>query len=169
MLIIACAKYLIIIVGLLAIFYWLRLPNKQKLQTLIFGIITGMVALILAKIGGSLFYDARPFVSDNVVPLFRYTADNGFPSDHTLLAACVAVTIFIVSKKWGIGFTVLVVIIGTSRVLAYVHHPIDIIGSIVFAAIGGVVAYFVTPKALRLVTKSIRVKHWVEASKTIND
>ena len=161
-LIIICAKYLIFIVGILAFAYWLRVPRKQKIRLLVLGLLTGIIAIVLAKIGSSLFYDARPFVSDNVIPLFAYTADNGFPSDHTLLAASIAVAIFFVSKKWGIGFMLLAVIIGLSRVLANVHHPVDIIGSFFFTIIGGLVAYAITPKVLELAYKSDRLKRLAE-------
>lgn len=144
--IIFCAKYLVFIVGLVAVGYWLTLPKKQKLTVAIFGVITLAVAFILAKIGGAVFYDARPFVLDHVTALFKYTADNGFPSDHTLLAASIGLAIFMASKKWGAGLLAAAVIIGTSRVLAHVHHPIDIVGSLIFVAIGGMLAYYLTPK-----------------------
>lgn len=146
--IIFCAIYLIFVVGLVAAGYWLTLPKKQKISVAVFGIITLLVSFILAKIGGALFYDARPFVSDHVVALFKYTADNGFPSDHTWVTASVALAILTVSKKWGIGLLAGSIIIGVSRVLANVHHPIDIIASLVFAAIGGAIAYYATPKIL---------------------
>ncbi len=145
-LIILCAQYLIYVSGLIAGIYWLTLPNKTKIQVAIFGIVTGIVAVVLAKAGGSIFYDARPFVADHVASLFPYTADNGFPSDHTLIAAVMAVTIYSVSKKLGLGLLALAIIIGVSRVLANVHHPLDIIGSLIFAGLGGVVAYYLVPR-----------------------
>jgi|EndMetStandDraft_3_1072993.scaffolds.fasta_scaffold363159_2 undecaprenyl-diphosphatase len=148
MFIVFCAKYLIIVIGLLALGYWLTLPRKQKTEVLIMGIITGIVAFILAKTGGAMFTDPRPFVSDGVTPLFAYTADNGFPSDHTLLGMIVTMALLSVSRKWAVNLFVLTVIVGASRVLAGVHHPIDIVGSILFGALGGVVAIYITPKII---------------------
>ncbi|HEY8992838.1 MAG TPA: phosphatase PAP2 family protein [Candidatus Microsaccharimonas sp.] len=152
-LIILCAKDLLYLAALLGLIYWLFLANKQKKYLIIFGAITGIVAFILAKVGSTLFYNARPFVSEHLTPLIQHATDNGFPSDHTLLAASIAVTVFAVSKKWGIGFMVLAIIIGASRVMAHVHHPIDIIGSLVFSFIGGMVAYFLAPKVEKLFHK----------------
>jgi len=146
--IVFCAKYLIIIIGLLALGYWLTLPRKQKTEVLIMGAVTGIIAFILAKTGSAMFTDPRPFVSDGVTPLFAYTADNGFPSDHTLLGMTVTMALLSVSRKWAINLFVLTVIVGASRVLAGVHHPVDIVGSIVFGALGGVVAMYVTPKII---------------------
>ena len=152
--IILCAKDLIYLTALLGLVYWITLKTDQKRHFVIFGAITASAAFILAKIGGLLFYNARPFASEHLTPLIQHAASNGFPSSHTLLAAVIAVTIFAISKKWGIGFMVVAVIIGASRVAANIHHPVDIIGSIIFAVVGGVVAYYLTPKIQNLFQKS---------------
>lgn len=152
--IVFCAKYLIIVVGLLALSYWLTLARKQKTEVLVMGIITGLIAFILAKIGSAMFVDPRPFVSDGVTPLFAYTADNGFPSDHTLLGMIITMALLSVSRKWAVNLFVLTVVIGASRVFAGVHHPIDIVGSIVFGALGGVVAMYYTPKIINSLAAS---------------
>ena len=149
-----CAKYLIVIVGLFALAYWITLPRKQKTEVLIMGVITAIVAFILAKTGSALFNDPRPFVSDNVTPLFPYVADNGFPSDHTLLGMIITMALLSVSRRWAVNLFVLTVIIGTSRVLAGVHHPVDIVGSILFGALGGVVAIYVTPMIINTLAAS---------------
>ncbi len=147
--IIFCAKYLFFIIAVLAFIYWLKLAKRQKIEIIIFGSVALVLAFIMAKLGGALFYNARPFVTDHVVALFPYVADNGFPSDHTLFSAVIAVTICSVSKKWGLVLGGLAVVVGISRVLAHVHHPADIIGSLVFAALAGLAAYFLTPKIIR--------------------
>jgi len=96
------AKYAIIAVGLIAAIYWLTLPKKDKIRFVIFGIIAGLVGLILVKVGGAIFYDTRPFVLHNVIPIYPSTADNGFPSDHTALATVIAVTVYMASKRLGL-------------------------------------------------------------------
>lgn len=154
MFIVFCAKYLIIVVGLFALSYWLTLPRKQKTEVLIMGAITGIVAFILAKIGSAMFVDPRPFVSDGVTPLFAYTADNGFPSDHTLVGMIITMALLSVSRKWAVNLFVLTIIIGVSRVFAGVHHPIDIVGGILFGALGGVTAMYLTPKIINLLASS---------------
>lgn len=152
--IIFCAKYLIFIAIVVAFGYWLTLPRKQKTKVVIFAIITFTIAYILAKLGSAIFYNARPFVAEHSIALFKHGADNGFPSDHTLLAASIAFTLFAASKRWGISFLVVAVIIGASRIIANVHHPIDIVGSLFFALIGGIVAYLLTPKIMSYIAKS---------------
>lgn len=150
--IIFCAKYLIYLLGAAVLIYWLTLPRRLKLQVLIAGVIIAIVGFALAKIGSSLYNDPRPFVTDGVTPLFAYQADNGFPSDHTLVSSILALAIFAVSKKWGIGLWVIAVVIGLARVFAGVHHLTDIIGSLVFTALGLLAAAYFTPSIMRRLT-----------------
>jgi len=156
MFIVFCAKYLIIVVAMFAFGYWLTLPRKQRTEVLLMGIVTGIVSFILAKTGSAMYNDPRPFVSDGITPLFAYPADNGFPSDHTLLGMVITMALLSVSRKWAVNLFVLTVIIGASRVLAGVHHSVDIAGSIAFGALGGVVAVYVVPK---IVTKLAATKY----------
>jgi undecaprenyl-diphosphatase len=151
--IIFCAKYLVYIALLLSAAYLLTLPKRDRIRAVVFFVIAGLVAFVLAKIGGAIFYNARPFVVNHITPLIAHDANNGFPSDHTLITAVVAVTLYVISKKSGIALFVAAIIIGSSRVLAHVHHPIDVIGSFAFAIIGGLAAYYLTPRVMRYVQK----------------
>ncbi len=152
-LIVLTAKYLYLIVALVALVYWLSLPRPLKLKLALYGSITAVSAFILAKIGSAIYFDPRPFVSQHILPLYPHAADNGFPSDHTLLAAAIAVAVYSISRKLGVTLFLLALVVGISRVLAHIHSPIDIIGSIGFAVLGGVIAHFVTPLLTTRVTK----------------
>ncbi len=145
LLIILCAKYLVFFVGLIALVYWLTLPKLQKIRIAVVGAVTAIVAFALTKIGGALFYDPRPFVTHHLTPLLPHAADNGFPSDHTVFAATIAVTIFFASKRLGMGLFALAAVVGVARILAHVHSPIDVLGSLVFAVAGGAAAYYLAP------------------------
>jgi len=89
----------------------------------------------VAKIGSLLYFDARPFVVGNFIPLFSHIPDNGFPSDHTLLAGALAVITFFYNKKTGLIFFLLSFLVGASRVMAGVHHWMDVFGSLVIALV----------------------------------
>ena len=153
--IIFCAQYLVFLVILAAGIYWLTLARRQKVSFMVFGLIAGITAYLLAKVGGTLFDNPRPFVNNNVVPLFTHAADNGFPSDHTLFTAVIAATVWSFSKKWGVVFFAFCIIVGGSRVLAHVHHVIDIVGAIGFAVLGAAVAYAATKKLLHAKTNRL--------------
>ena len=143
------AKYLFIVVGLFAFAYWLRVSRQEKVRLVLFGVIAGIVTFALVKIGAALYYDPRPFVTEHVTPLFPHGSDNGFPSDHTVLTAFVALTIFSSSKRIGLVSLAMSVLIGVSRIIGHIHSPIDILGSLMFAFIGFTVATLSTPPILK--------------------
>lgn len=134
--VILIAEYLILISVLLAVGFWLYTskPNKKHLA---FMVIAGAVlALVLAKLGSSLYYNPRPFEVGHFVPYFTHAADNGFPSDHTLLASFLGFVMLRFSRRLGWLLLALALAIGASRVIAGVHHTVDIIGAFVCAAVG---------------------------------
>lgn len=134
------AKYLIYFLILLAGFCFFALEKNRRRELLLFAVIVLPLAYIVAKISSLLCYDPRPFVVGNFSPLVPHVADNGFPSDHTLLASAIAATVFVFKKRCGIFLFILAVIVGISRVLAGVHHVVDILGSIFISIL---VAYVV--------------------------
>lgn len=93
-----------------------------------------------AKIGASLYRDPRPFTVDHVKPLISHAADNGFPSDHALLAALIVAGIGLLSIRWAVPFVVFAVLIDWARVGAGIHHLSDVIGSSVIVAVVTLIA-----------------------------
>ena len=142
------AQYAVFLSIVIAIIVWLRLPRQQKWEFAATGLIGGAIALGLLKLGSALYYDPRPFIAEHVAPLFPHPADNGFPSDHTLLAMFLAVCVFFYSRRRGIVLVAVAVAIGAARVAAHIHHPIDIIAAVAFAVVAALVA---RPLALALI------------------
>lgn len=136
-LIIFGAKYLIILPVLIFAWFWFKQSKPLKLQLGWAFVAAGLLAGLADKIGSKLYYDPRPFVTHHLTPLVSHAADNGFPSEHTLLAATLATLIYFYDKKIGTATAVLAILIGASRVAAHVHSPIDIIGSLLMAALAG--------------------------------
>lgn len=130
-LIIFAAKYLIYILILIAAGYIAAQNKKRQKEILFLAAIILPVSYVVAKIASFFYYDPRPFVVGGFTPLIPHAADNGFPSDHTLLASAVAAVIFGFHKKFGTLLFVLAVLVGLGRVLAGVHHGLDVAGSII--------------------------------------
>jgi len=142
--IIIIAKYFIVISLLVSLLVWLKLTAREKKEFIALAIVGGILALIFAKIGSKLFYDPRPFVVGHTTPYFSHAPDNGFPSDHTLLASLLAFVVVKYDRRIGYALLVVAVLIGLARVIADVHHLIDIVGSIIFSGI----AVFIAVKAV---------------------
>lgn len=140
-LIIFLAQYLYILVllgaGLAVVF---AKPEVRKM-TLLLAIITLPAAYVGGDIAGLLIQNPRPFVDLQIAPLVPHDPSNGFPSNHALLTMSVAAVVFVYNRKVGVTLFMLALAIGLGRVLAYVHSPIDILGSAIIAigaTVGGV-------------------------------
>jgi undecaprenyl-diphosphatase len=140
------AKYFILIPVIVAAVIWLRLPAKEKLRFAVLAVLGAAIAYGLAKLGSALFYNPRPFVVGHFTPYFAHGADNGFPSDHTLLASALAALVFSRNRRWGQVMLAVALLIGLSRVIAGVHHLIDVIGAIALGCAGVWLAWLLLAK-----------------------
>lgn len=134
--VIVIAKYFIVLSVLLTVAMWFRVSTPEKKRFILLAVLGAIFSLVLAKVGSKLYSDPRPFVVGHFTPYFSHANDNGFPSDHTLFTSFLAFTTWHFSKKAGWILLAIAVLVGLSRVIAGVHHIVDIVGSIVFAFIG---------------------------------
>jgi len=146
--IVFCAKYLVAAVALLYLVAIVQASKKDRKALVISFIIAGIVAVILDKLGGKLYYDPRPFVSHHYTPLIQHAADNGFPSEHTIFGMTTSILLFFYRRRLGGLAIVIAYIVGVARIAAHVHSPIDIIGAIIFSAIAAATGYYATRKYL---------------------
>lgn len=142
-LIIFAAKYLFILNPLALFVLFIKSNPEVKKYLLKISILTFPVAFLFSRISSMTYNNPRPFVVENIQPLIAHVADNGFPSDHTLITATTAVVIYQMNKKLGILAGCVAVIVGIARVVAKVHHPVDIIGSIAIAVIAVLISKYV--------------------------
>ncbi len=146
------AEYLYLLAGGIALFWFLKLPKEKKKEVVIFAAITLPIMFIVLQIVAFLYFDPRPFVVGNFTPLIPHNPDNGFPSDHVLLVSAIASIIFPFSKKIASVIFAMAVLIGISRVYVGIHHPIDIVGSIIIA---GTIAMLMYPVFKKIAKKLI--------------
>lgn len=139
-LIIFGAKYLWIALLLLALYAFAK--SQQKPRFLKFGAFLFPISYLLGVLARATYFNPRPFTISGVEPLIEHTADNGFPSDHALLAASLAVFILIANRRLGILAWVIAIAVAISRVLSGVHHPIDVIASVIISVVVGGMVYF---------------------------
>lgn len=130
------AKYLYLLIFGMAFLFFIKQPRNGKKQIMIFAVVVLPVAYLVSVLISFFYYDPRPFVQGNFIPLILQEPDNGFPSDHILLSAAISAVIFPFNKKSSVILWLLTVLVGLSRILAGLHHCVDVLGSIVIA--GGV-------------------------------
>jgi undecaprenyl-diphosphatase len=134
------ASYLIyfLFVGLGVL--WI-IDGKIKKEQVVHALFACLFAWIIAIIIKHFFPTLRPYVTDgrgtDVIPV---PTDGSFPSEHTVIAFALAVTVYLHDRRVGWYFLAAALIIGVARVMANVHYPIDIVGG---AFIGTLVAVIV--------------------------
>ena len=143
------AKYLYLLAGVIALVGFWKLPKEKKKEIIIFSMIALPAIYIVSKIGAWLYSDPRPFVAGHFVPLIPHDPDNGFPSDHVLLVSAIASLIFPFNKKISAGVWIVAILVGISRVYVGIHHPVDIVGSIVISVVVSAAAYSVFSRFIK--------------------
>ena len=133
-LIIFTAKYLIWIEVAVFVGYFFLARRRTKRKLLLLSVISLPLAYVVGWLAGILYYNPLPFVESGTAPLFAHVANNGFPSDHVLFAATLAMLVLFFDRRLGVVLWILALSIGGARVVAQVHHSVDIIGAAAIAA-----------------------------------
>ncbi len=149
------AKYLFIFSILIGVGYFLKVPTLLKIRVFIFGLSSLVLTFILGKVASYLFYNPRPFISEQITPLIQHIADNGFPSDHTLLVSSIAAIVTFHNKEIGFFLWFIAIIVGISRVYVGVHHVEDIMGSMFIALFATTIVYMVQKRRLNGIIASV--------------
>jgi undecaprenyl-diphosphatase len=141
------------VVAALAVVVWLTVPRPEKVAMAVEMVVGLVVVGLLVKAAGAVHTDPRPFVQNPALrPWFSHPADNGFPSDHTAVAAVTAFVVLRRHLRAGLLLLAITVLIGTARVLAHVHHVQDVVAGIVIglvaAAAGGLAWHAVGDRVL---------------------
>ena len=142
-LIIFGAKYLFALVLLGAVVPIFLMTSEDRKGYVLSGFIAGVLAFVLAKASGALYFDPRPF-THGVHSLIPHEPDNGFPSDHTTLSFLAAMLVFRFSKPLTVGLCAVAMIVALCRVLSGVHSPIDVLAGAVIGTVAALSGTFIS-------------------------
>jgi membrane-associated phospholipid phosphatase len=108
------------------------LPNRKAFVRTV--LLTGVLALALGLLTGSLYSNPRPFIVSGVLPLINNPPMyNGFPSGHALFTGTIAAIVSVFNPYFGAALWLVALAVSVARVLAGVHHSIDIVASFLIA------------------------------------
>jgi membrane-associated phospholipid phosphatase len=132
-----CATLLVYLLGLAWAVVVIYQRATLTVATLGRIVVLGVLAYLLSRVLTSIIIDPRPYIVAHTRPLIPLAHDNGFPSDHVLLAAFLAASLWWINRRLLPAFVggMLLVLLGRLGVGA--HHTLDVLGSI---AIVGVAA-----------------------------
>ncbi len=99
-----------------------------KMKEVLYVFLVGASAYISSVILKNIFGVLRPFDSySNVARLFPETG-YAFPSSHATFFMALALSVYFIHKRIGIFLIFAAILIGTARIIAGVHYPVDILG-----------------------------------------
>ncbi len=148
-----CADYLIVIVALIAVATLVvafvrrnpRLTWAYLLRMVALGVLAYAASIVLA----GLVIDTRPYIVTHTAPLVPVAHDNGFPSDHVLLASFFTFAVALLNRRVAALCALLTLAILLGRMAIGAHHVEDVVGSIgVVTVVGLVVCLVPLPRAL---------------------
>jgi len=137
--------------GVLAVGLWLLSPPGDTAwkRACAAGLSAAAVGLAANQVISHLWDRARPYEAHaSIVPLIPRSADPSFPSDHATAALSIAFGVFFVSRRAGWFFLAFAAVVSVSRVLAGMHYPTDIAGSLMVSVAAG---YFTARIAMQRV------------------
>lgn len=137
------ADWMVIAVVLVGGIGFLLLVKKDRFANIAWGVITGLVALWFAKIASLFYQDERPFELLGMAPKAAFLNNPGFPSDHALLVFVITFVVWATTKNIPLSLALLAmsILVSVGRVIALVHTPVDVIGSIVCALLAATLIY----------------------------
>lgn len=93
------------------------------------------IAVLLIKFIHLFYFEQRPFVNFNFLPIVPESTDASFPSRHAAISAVIAFAYTYFKSKWSWLFLPVMIWIGLSRIYVGVHYPLDILGGFITAII----------------------------------
>lgn len=131
---------------LASLFWWAwvhrsQTPSEQQ-QVLLFGVVTSIFSILATRLLTlALPFRTRPLHNPELHFQLPYTVApdtlarwSSFPSDHMVLYACLATTIWLINKRVGtFALFYAIIFVGFPRVYAGYHYPTDILAG---AAVG---------------------------------
>ncbi len=137
------AEYLIFILAIIAVILILREKNwrRRTYFVVLVTISTILARGILTELIQFYYYHPRPFVALSFTPLVEHAPTSSFPSGH-LAFFSVVLTVWLINRRWGIGFIIGALLIGLARISAGIHWPTDILGGALVGAISFLITYY---------------------------
>src|SRR5262245_31615956 len=137
------ADWLVIAVVIVGGIGFLLLAKPGRYQLMARAVLTGLAALLLAKIASLVYQGDRPFVLLGELPKASFLNNPGFPSDHALLVFVITFVVWASTKNKPLSLALLIMssLVSIGRVLALVHTPLDVFGGLACAFLAVLIVY----------------------------
>jgi undecaprenyl-diphosphatase len=124
-----CAAYLLFVLA--AGWLVIVVVERKAITLAVIARVALMVVLsfAVATVLGHLISDPRPYLVEHTTPLAAVAHDNGFPSDHTLMAAALTASLWWFARRALPYFLAGTLLLAAGRLGIEAHHTLDVGGS----------------------------------------
>ncbi|HUY69414.1 MAG TPA: phosphatase PAP2 family protein [Candidatus Tyrphobacter sp.] len=140
------AKYFYLVSLAITGYAFLKLNREKRWRFVYFAGLGLPLVFILSRIASYFYFDPRPFVLHHFTPLIAHLPDNGFPSDHALLAFALMALVYLFDSKLGIILGLLGIVISWSRIYVGLHSPLDVSAGFGLSVLGFLTTYLIFKK-----------------------
>ena len=131
-----CAEYLVFVLAALWVVVVAISYRSVSLAFLVRTVALAAISFGLSLILTNVVSDPRPYVQEHLkTTLVPIATDNGFPSDHVLLASFLMVSLWWLARRYIPVFVVGMVLVALARLGIAAHHTLDVAGSLVIVLV----------------------------------
>lgn len=112
-----------------------RQRTRLTLATLARIVVLVALSYLASLILGHIIVDPRPYIVDHTTPLAPVAHDNGFPSDHTLLAAVITASLWWIDRRIMAVCAAGTLLVMLGRMAIGAHHTLDVLGSVAIVVV----------------------------------
>lgn len=125
-----CANYLVYVLGIAWLLIAVTHYRALSLALIIRVVLLVLLSYLLAKVLGAVVSDPRPYIVAHQQPIVPIAHDNGFPSDHTLMAMALTTSMWWLWRRFVPYFAAGTLLVMLGRLGIGAHHTLDVAGSI---------------------------------------
>ena len=134
----AAALVYVMAVGWLLVALWCR--ERFTTSTVVRLVTLVVLSFLFAKLLKHVVADPRPYLVTHSQPLIKLSRDNGFPSDHVLMAAALTAGLWWIERRLLWLFALGTVLVALGRLGVGAHHTLDVVGSAAIVAVAAGIA-----------------------------
>lgn len=145
-------EYGLAILAILVVYLLEHEDKKKGVRDMVVVLTTAVIAWFIARFFKELFQTYRPFDMLPWVNPLLPESGFAFPSGHATFFMALASSLWFYHKRLAMFFGISAVAIGSARVMAGIHWPVDILGGLLLGYILGTGMYYFY---------TYLIKHWV--------
>ncbi len=127
-----------IFVLLIWVWFIVRKRSKYVIFIGLAGLISALISrLVIVTVIRFFVEKSRPFAELGITPVFPHDPSHAFPSGHAAFFFALIPAVFIFSKKAGLIFSFVVILMALARVIAGVHWPSDVLAGAIIGLLTG--------------------------------